>query len=90
MEDDATNKESAKERDEGPLYDGKRRVGRPSIYHFHRLQVGDDLLFMNSERHEARGAAHAYKLRQAKKGIVWNYRSEKHTDGERIRIWRTA
>ncbi len=61
-----------------------RRPGRPALYKFNKLEVGDPFFVDVADRHLARAAATAYKARHP----GWDYKSE--TVGELIKFVRTA
>lgn len=65
----------------------KRRVGRPAVYKFAKLEVGDTFTVSADDRHLARAAATTHKKRHA----GWNYRSEKLKEMQgAVRFTRTA
>lgn len=58
--------------------------GRPSVYPFERMDVGDSFLVPSDRGMKARLAASAWKRNHS----GWDYTSRQDVDG--VRIWRTA
>ncbi len=67
-----------------PAVTGRSSAGRPSIYPFGELSIGDSFLVPKSIAHKARIAAGAWKARRP----GWDYMTRAEAGG--LRIWRTA
>ncbi len=65
----------------------KRKVGRPAVYKFGKLEVEDSFLVDAEDRHLARAAATTFKKRHP----GWNYKSVKVSEPKgAVRFTRIA
>lgn len=61
-----------------------QNVGRPRIYPFAEMEIGDSFLLPTAEKDRVGQAAKAWKARHG----GWNYRTRVLDEG--IRIWRVS
>lgn len=59
-------------------------AGRPPLYPFKQMRVGDSVFYQGIDAIKLRNAAGVYKTHHKD----WNYATRKENDG--IRLWRTA